>query len=89
MEKPETGDIKKSLFTLLFSYLTLAEDINLSDLIHETKIQDGEDDSDPGLIYESRIQDGEDDSHQGLIHETRIQDGEDDSDPGLKELESK
>ena len=49
MEKPETGDIKKSLFTLHFLYLTLAEDIDMIDLIYETRIQDGEDDSDPGL----------------------------------------
>ena len=48
-EKPETGGIKRSLFTLLFTYLILAEDIDMSDLTRENTDKDGEDASDPEL----------------------------------------
>ena len=48
-EKTETGDIKKSLFTLLFIRLILTEDIEMSDMKYEKTDQDGEDDSRPEL----------------------------------------
>ena len=46
-EKSETGVTKRSLFTLLSTYLILAEDIDMSDLTRENTDKDGEDASDP------------------------------------------
>ena len=46
-ERPETGGTKRSLFTLLTTYLILAEDIDMSDLNPENTDKDGEDASDP------------------------------------------
>ena len=46
-EKPETGGTKRSFFTLLFTYLILAEDVDMSDLNPENTDKDGEDASDP------------------------------------------